>query len=979
MKMKSSFFASLLSALIASEHCHALPADNHGDASKVSETATPTARVNRFGFAGEQTATFKVNGPDVTLSPNVHWSLDTKRTDNVVPLPPQKRSQIYYGVGDAFETGQYAMTSYHFDHDSVNLDHTDHLSQVKYEDGRLTMSFSLEEAYQLASDHWRSGLILITYTEGCGDYDKGERCYFHASDLSFDDDRSIVTAKGESRHPDEVSSAGETEWGIWSPTTASAAQVGQAGAGFEWNQANGSQSSHTWAKRDEGEFGPTRNCNPPEDARFHLPTSCLDEWFDQDLDDKLGYQDMTQAFGAFVATIDEAEAAGGDDPFGGGGPFEGDDEREEGNEVDDDFLARRSLRPRAIQKRGLFDWLRRKTLQVLARGYRAVKNALTITASINKDLAWKLPQPSAKAFDPDKLQDKKLKQVKSPWGDSILLKSFNNEKLKNKKFAAGLERESGRESYMNIYCVGCGVSGSARVAGRAKWTIEGFEEGFIDVRADMKIAMKLGIDAQIAYKTDFTQPLFDIGLPGLSYGVVTIGPRISVESKVGLEAAANGKLLAGAEMGIENAHARINFVQKGAPSEQSGWKPYFKPTFQASGEIAVSSSLGFPISLACGIKAGGFDKSVKLINEPSIKFGAQVAGSFGTNSNGKVQGVWSGDIEETEGCKGISTALSWRNEIKVDIVDLAQFSLHDTDDQKIKSGCIGIPTGQSPDEANKKPDEANKKAGKKPPPAAVAQPGGRQPPKSRQKRDTMDIDRRQEAFNPNDVQDITDDVRGNELNLITYEIEPFEVHQYVEDKPDSLAYSTLRDPDDSTLVISCSNGNVYAVMANSGHNDACSELWSMKSNVIVADGAFKALHYYEATMAAAGVSRLRVSDAHEMPKSGVPTLLALYTNPANQQEQYYVAVDSKEEVYYPLVCDFVEEHSGSKVFLAKDPEQGIKTLQSPDVEHSITGGQVRGCFPLVLGPSRHDDGGFISPDHTEEVQLETEPHNEPPK
>lgn len=54
---------------------------------------------NRFGFVGEQTATYAQDGPIATLSPNVHWSYDTKPASNIIPIPAKKDSQMYYGVG----------------------------------------------------------------------------------------------------------------------------------------------------------------------------------------------------------------------------------------------------------------------------------------------------------------------------------------------------------------------------------------------------------------------------------------------------------------------------------------------------------------------------------------------------------------------------------------------------------------------------------------------------------------------------------------------------------------------------------------------------------------------------------------------------------------------------------------------------------------------------------------------------------------
>ena len=46
----------------------------------------------------QKTATFEHHGPVHTLSPAVHWDCDTKPVTNVVPVPAEDGSQMYYGV-----------------------------------------------------------------------------------------------------------------------------------------------------------------------------------------------------------------------------------------------------------------------------------------------------------------------------------------------------------------------------------------------------------------------------------------------------------------------------------------------------------------------------------------------------------------------------------------------------------------------------------------------------------------------------------------------------------------------------------------------------------------------------------------------------------------------------------------------------------------------------------------------------------------
>jgi hypothetical protein len=40
--------------------------------------------------------------------------------------------------------------------------------------------------------------------------------------------------------------------------------------------------------------------------------------------------------------------------------------------------------------------------------------------------------------------------------------------------------------------------------------------------------LKLGIDAQLVFKKEFNNNLFEVALPGLEYGIVKIGPMVSL-------------------------------------------------------------------------------------------------------------------------------------------------------------------------------------------------------------------------------------------------------------------------------------------------------------------------------------------------------------------------------------------------------------------------------------------------------------------
>lgn len=54
--------------------------------------------VNTNDSGGKNDGDYDHHGPIATLLPAVHWDCDTQPATNVVPIPPEKGSQMYYGV-----------------------------------------------------------------------------------------------------------------------------------------------------------------------------------------------------------------------------------------------------------------------------------------------------------------------------------------------------------------------------------------------------------------------------------------------------------------------------------------------------------------------------------------------------------------------------------------------------------------------------------------------------------------------------------------------------------------------------------------------------------------------------------------------------------------------------------------------------------------------------------------------------------------
>ncbi|EON96487.1 hypothetical protein UCRPA7_8026 [Phaeoacremonium minimum UCRPA7] len=651
-----------------------------------------------------------------------------------------------------------------------------------------------------------------------------------------------------------------------------------------------------------------------------------------------------------------------------------------------------------------------------------IQQATSISGSVNKDLTFKVPDPAN--VEASRLQDPNAKQVTSPWGDSILLKSFGTQpESEGGDSKKRDEKEKALSGYMNVFCVGCGVSGHASVAGRASWTpLGGFIEGQVEMRADVQFVFKLGIDAQMTYSKEFNNNLLRLGLPGLTYGVVTIGPWVEVGSTVKLDAEAKGRLLAGAEMGLQNAHVLIDFINP-SKSTKDGWEPYFKPVFEADGELMLSASLGLPFGLKCGLQVASFSKSVGLVDEPSIKGIAQVAASIGLASSG---GFVAG-FKDSNDCTGISTQISWRNKLYVDVLGLTQLSLLDTDDKPLAQGCIALPGLPSPlpskstDATTSAPtptgiEESDSESSQTPTVGDDSQPSETESPNVEPTTtpsnddesdpisgtdsdisadDNSDAPTDQDGSGDGDdsgavpedvssedsshdvvkrhslvsrgtnstnstVRDITSKVKSN-ITTLSYETTSLPDHPYNDTA--GYEYNLLTVPDGSIIFISCGNGAIYAVSPDGPDNPSCTPNWETYNDVIVADGADRIMHYYSHTMEAVGVSRLRVSNQQSVPEKG--TIVAFIADDSDEDTSedggYFAALDPDMNVFYPVLCTY-SDGNPARMFLAADPEKGPEILQSEDLEYSITGGKVDKCYtmPLLMGQWADDSEGYTS-------------------
>ncbi|KAK4450584.1 hypothetical protein QBC34DRAFT_296884 [Podospora aff. communis PSN243] len=976
-------------------------------------------------------STWDHTGPLDTLMPAVHWNCDTMPATNVIPIKPGTGSNMYYGVSDPDKAGYFAFLTHFFTKPSVNLDHCHHVKTVEHSGGGLVIAFRSREAYNHAVETWvlEDELILIAFVAGCGDHAKGERCFFRARavDLVFKDGELVVVAGGKSCRPEDVTSGGETEWGWWKPPkprpppvggpgttsceTASGSPTGPsrsfsysvtASPSVSFSSASSSRPEHSVSSSS----GPSASassssafssafssgasssssavieepesttCIPPADTKYGLPTACLGPDFDYDLDEHRGWTDLPQEYVDFIQTLAPE--------------IHDDGVPSDGSEYDDyDWLRRRALVRTPFNPNGTHrGTLRRRatcvlpflcidgnTVRAAGKVVDDIKKAGRIEGSINTDIKFEIPNLADPDSPANRIKDLSAKQIESPWGRSVLLKAF------------GTPEDQRLGAHLNIFCVDCGVTGSAKLAGKVKWsTFEGFKftEGHIKVTMDAKLALKLGVDAQIKLEQTFQTSLFELGLPGLSWGVATIGPMVSVGAKVTLEAAANGRLLVGAEMGLQSAEVNFDVVDHKKTRSQN-WTPYFTPVLQAEGELMLSASLGLPIGLKCGIKIASFDKSLGIIDEPSIKGVAQIAASIGLE-NGT---TFKGGLSSANGCQGISCQVSWQNRLYVNVFDLAEISLFDTKDQPIAQKCIQIGAPSAAASKRQAPPkypaldgrQASNTTTTTTPSIPSSSPPSTNPPTTTTSSTPV----------PNmKIIDITNKIKSaNASSTVSYQIGTLPYRPYNDSAGFSYSMLISSSPQNNNnntvtpaMLISCSNGNIYASQLDpsaENENPSCSDLWMSRGGdaILVADGAQRLLHYDADAMAAAGVSRLRAEDETDLPRGAAIVALVRSDlgSDVEDPEYFYAAVDPEGGIFYLVVCNYDDERKGSRVFLASHPDDGVERLMSGDVRYSVTGGNVTECGPFLVQAAVFDEGddyvGYDGGDESwEEWELE---------
>ncbi|KAI8959741.1 hypothetical protein F5Y11DRAFT_359015 [Daldinia sp. FL1419] len=923
-------------------------------------------------------------GPVATLLPAIPHDHDGDDISHLTPKDPGLGSPMHYAQesnGDS--AGIYAIAIPRWTAPSIVLDHSSLVIGVSVTPaGDLLITFSDKSALDHASSHWQHGnIILITYTEGCGDFELGQRCYFNASIIIFDPESLSATAAGQPKAIEDLVTDVNLSWGTYGNqpvaygTASTSATPVATAAGT--NAGSDSPSSTYYSVSPSA----STTCVPPVDTKYGLPTACLGPYFDETLDDNLGYLEVGNfSYGDLVENL----------------LFDNMDELEKRN-IFTDKIAQVANKisdktKEVVKKTG-------EKVKSVAQDAKKniVKTATTIyqvgktVAEVGKNILTGQPNKFEKDFDKlflplaakecdnAKTADEKkkvanackpkggVKIVKSPWGDAILIKTLGELPSPKDLRPSGSKKQTTltKGNFISFYCVKCGLSGSLKTKGNI--TIEvtkGITDGHLVAEMNLNIGVGLGIHAEYYRELSLRNNLYDVPVTPFTVGFASVGPILSIGTEIKFSVNMTGTALARADISL--ASAEYHYDWNKGKSLSTNFEPQFKPTFEAEGSIELAVQFGVPVGLELAITTfNGCEKckgAVGVETVPSIKAAAAVAVKASYNATDK---SFDAGLGATNNCTGISTTLSVKNDVNAFYNGFGlvkgSTSLWNGTDHIIASYCIG----------NKTDGTSKGRLGLQSrleiSDDAYAKLRGR--------------DSYNSTGNGTQIYDLTEYVvetdadlgfPGLQLNDIPYNIDASEFDGYW--------YSTLSlngTNGDYTLA-ACDDGNLY-IQKNGTQNSlpyysTCTTLWSGYEDVVLSTPNSGVLHYYNNTMSKLGVSRLRTADETALPASAVYVALAPFYYTDDESENapsMLAAIDTNNDIYFPAICTYKNSSAGAKVYLIdSDIDAGLAMLKSPDVQYTITNGEVDDCYVLFLEISDRVDGEWADYDEYAEEEYD---------
>ncbi|KAK6836468.1 hypothetical protein PG987_006963 [Apiospora arundinis] len=836
--------------------------------------------------------------PITTLQPAVHWDCDV---NDINKLKPENRQSVYYnpdgGVADGSTKHQYAWVSSNFTYPTVVLENSAYIRNTSCQAGGLLISFTTLEAAKYCQQNWPSQIILATYTTSCSGAATGAQVYYLTSSISFDGLNAIIVAVQVTIQ--QAVTDIDLSWGRYKPDGSNSTSGAGSGSGPGSGSGSGSGSGGPgFVPFTQEDFA-----NSIKDVAPGIDDTNSDNYYE----------------------LDTADTNGG--------------------------LNKRVLRKRWNPFKKIAQIVSKGVQSVVSSAAKVVKEAVnTVVDGAKKvvnvigDAVSSLANPKLDKTFPVDSGPKKL--VDSPFGPAFQI--FKKEKENKAGTASGA---------IGLYCVDCKVKGKIHVGGELSFSLlgGGISKGQIGLDGNIEAGVFLGLAAEAKYQREFKTPIASAGIPGLTIpNIITIGPVLKLDAALDINIAAQGQVLAGTKLTIANFGASLDIV---SGKSSANFKPVFKNRFEASGEISAEAGLGLPIT---------FSKLVSVIDKPSVRFSAKYA--FSTT-----------DVSLP--CNnGITYAVNLANDLTYDLFGFKQGDIWKYKSPDLVSGCklLGGSPARSQTTATMSGTSTLKTIGASSTPASSKIDGttSSRPsstpisnnaaltPVAADSTDECQVARRQELGNPNPsanpvVPDLTLDdsyangtTNYNESDYLSdadYTDLLKQASTVDENKvnTDGSVYVKLRDAMGQYLLSADSSGTFNLVPATSG--DADSTLVSF-DNVATQDAAGRLFHYFPETMKAFGISRFRLADTEDWPRTAdIVALAPVDHDDSPETPGVYVAADTQGGVFYTVVCN-LKGGLPSKVFLVDDPSEAkLEALKGKkELQWTVVGGVVEQCYPIAF-------------------------------
>lgn len=372
------------------------------------------------------------------------------------------------------QVGYQAVAKASFNAPSVVIDHCGYAKTV-YSNGQLVISFSYPAAYTAAKNQWKGldKLYIMTYTPGCGNYAKGEHCFFSATQFSYDENTNTITCSGAAKPVTDCVDGYQVDFGHGNQGSYYGAGNGTGNGIYPIGNGTIGNGNSTGGN-DTYTANLTSACTAPVDDKYHLPTACLGPYFDGDIDKVIGYENGNQS--SWASQVPASIHA-----------IDSDDLIENGDAA---------LKKRLVKE--AIGWVK-KTVVV-----PAVQKANSIGESAKNTVNQKIIQPiqnlltfgvGVRTFQFSAPRDQKVDKD-APWPNARLLyKGIPNEVSKGKKIGTvkGKEVKAGVvvETALNLHCVDCGIKGKLTYSGSVKVGKDIIDYIVLDTELDLVSSMKV--------------------------------------------------------------------------------------------------------------------------------------------------------------------------------------------------------------------------------------------------------------------------------------------------------------------------------------------------------------------------------------------------------------------------------------------------------------------------------------------------------